>query len=345
MNTTGNELKKAKNLKEWIQHLYVTNLITVIVETLIFASIYFIVLGPDESVIDVIIPGFTSMGFMILFVPFGIVTVPIGIINGSRRDCIQGKWKIEEREMSEPAKNPWNRVGREAIILGATTTIFLWLLFWFVIPELLDPIISISFSMGAVVIFTTFLLRKHLTQELGSFWSAYVKKEDNKNQNQKQKQNQKPLRKYFVRTYVVPWSLILLYLLFNLGLKSNHDSFLAGGSVDFLTLYKDTLSTGVLSTIWMWYVAKTKFEVDVNIGRVSTEGKKLSKNWLIVLLVIVPIATASIVYLLNQAHLLVMDTYSVSAIEATLLDIFVGVSLGVFGLYLGILWGRMKFCF
>ena len=136
--------------------------------------------------------------------------------------------------------------------------------------------------------------------------------------------------------------MILLYLLFNLGLRSNHDSFLAEGSVDFLTLYIDTLSTGLLITIWMWYVSKTKFQIDVHIGRVSKEGKKISKTVLIILLALVPITTASIVYLLNLAHLLVMETYFISAIEATLLDIFIGVSLGVFGQYLGIRWGRMK---
>jgi len=69
MNNTRNEIKKAKNLKEWIKKLYVTNLITVIVETLILAGIYFILVGPIVSVIDLVIPGFTSMGFMILFIP------------------------------------------------------------------------------------------------------------------------------------------------------------------------------------------------------------------------------------------------------------------------------------
>ncbi len=35
----GNEIKKAKNLKEWIKKLYVTNIITVIGEILIFTVI------------------------------------------------------------------------------------------------------------------------------------------------------------------------------------------------------------------------------------------------------------------------------------------------------------------
>ncbi len=332
MNNTRNEIKKAKNLKDWIKQLYVTNLITVIVESLIFTVIYFIVIGPMVSVIDIIIPGFTSMGFMILFIPFGILTVPIGIIFGSRRDCIKGKWKIEEREISETFKNPWHRLGLEAIIIGVTLTIFIWLIFWFLIPELLYPIISIITSTCIVVIFTTLLLRRHLLRELESFWSVY------KNNNFKER----PFRKYFFINFVIPWSVILLYILFNLSLRSSLDSFITDGFVDFITYHIEILYLGLIIAIWVWSVSKTQFRVDVKIGRVGKEGKKISKNVLIILLVLVPIGTASIMFLLNLAHAMVLEIYFISAIEAILLDMLIGVSLGVFGLYLGILWGRMK---
>ncbi len=332
MNNTVIEIKKAKNLKEWIKQLFVTNLITVIVETLIFTIIYFIVVGPMVSVIDITIPGFTSMGFMILFIPCGISTVPIGIIFGSRRDCIKGKWKIEEREISETFKNPWHRLGLEAIIIGAIITIFLWLIFWFLIPELLAPIISIIISICIVVIFTTLLLRRHLHRELVSFWSVYIKKDI----------KQKPFRNYFFVNLAFPWVTILLYILLILGLRSNLDSFLSEGSVDFVTLFIDMLSSGLIIAIWMWSVSKTKFGIDVKIGRVSKEGKKISKNVLIILLLLIPIVTASIMFLLNLAHSLVLEIYYISAVEAILMDILIGVLLGIFGLYLGILWGRMK---
>ena len=332
MNNTGNEIKKAKNLKEWINELYVTSLISIIVEVLIFASIYFILVGPMVSVIDLIIPGFTSMGFMILFIPFGIVTIPIGIIFGSRRDCIKEKWKIEEREIFETFKNPWHRLGLETIIIGGTLTIFIWLIFWFLIPELLYPIISIITSICIVLIITTLLLRRHLHRELVSFWSAYI------NKNIKQK----PFRNYFFINLVIPWSMILLYILFNLSLRSNLDSVFSEGFVGFITFHIEILYIGLIAAIWMWSVSKTKFRVDVKIGRVSKEGKKISKNVLIILLVLVPIVTASIMSLLNLAHSMLLEVYYISVIEAILMDMLIGVSLGVFGLYLGILWGRMK---
>jgi len=332
MNKTGNEIKKAKNLKEWINVLYVTSLITIIVETLIFASIYFILVGPIVSLIDSIIPGFTSMGFMILFIPFGILTVPISIIFGSRRDCIKEKWKIEEREINETFKNPWHRLGLEAIIVGGTVTIFIWLIFWFLIPELLYPIISIITSICIVVIFTTLLLRRHLHQELVSFWSVYI------NKNIKQK----PFRNYFFINFVIPWSMILLYILLSLSLRSNLDLIFVEGFVGFIPFHIEMLYIGLIVAIWMWNVSKTKFRVDVKMGRVSKEGKKISKNILIILLLLVPILTASIMFLLNLAHSMVLEIYSISVLEAILLDMLTGVLLGVFGLYVGILWGRMK---
>jgi len=332
MNNTGNKSKKAKNLKEWIKKLYVTNLIIVIVEIVIFAVIYFILVGPIVSVIDSVIPGFTSMGFMILFIPFGILTIPIDIIFGSRRDCIKGKWKIEEREISETFKNPWRRLGLEAIIIGATITIFLWLIFWLLIPELLHPIISIIISSCVVIIFTTLLLRRHLPRELKSFWSVYNKRDF----------NQRPFRKYFIINFVIPWSTILLYILFNLGLRSYLDTIFVEGSVGFLTHYIELLSKGLIITMWMWSASKTKFMVDVEIGRVSKEGKIISKNILIILLIIIPIVTATTVFLINLAHGMVLEIYFISEIEAILMDMLIIVLLGIFGLYLGILWGRMK---
>jgi len=332
MNQTGKEIKKAKNLNEWIKKLYVTNLVTVIVETVILACIYFILVGPIESVIDLVIPGFTSMGFMIIFIPFGILTVPIDIIFGSRQDCIKGKWKIEEKEISETFKNPWRRLGLEAIIIGATITIFLWLIFWLLIPEILNPIISIIISFCVVVIFTTLLLRRHLPRELESFWSVYLKEDVNHHS----------FRKYFFVNFVIPWSIVLLYILFNLGLRSYLDIFFVEGSVGFITNYIELLLLGLIITTWMWSASKTKFTVDVEIGRVSKEGKKISKNTLLILLIVVPIATASAVFLINLAHGMVLEVYSISAIEAILMDMLIGVSLGIFGLYLGILWGRMK---
>ncbi len=289
-------------------------------------------MGPIVSVIDLVIPGFTSMGFMILFIPFGILVVPIDIIFGSRRDCIKGKWEIEEGEISETFKNPWRRLGLEAIIIGATITIFLWLVFWLLIPELLHPIISIIISFFVVVIFTTLLLRRYLPRELESFWSVYVKKD----------LNQRPFRNYFFINFVIPWSLILLYILFNLSLRSSLDSFIIDGFVDFITYHIEILYIGLIITIWMWKASKTKFMVDAEIGRVSKEGKKISKNILIILLIAVPIVTAITLFLLNLAHGLVLEIYSISALEAILLDMIIGVSLGIFGLYLGILWGRMK---
>ena len=136
--------------------------------------------------------------------------------------------------------------------------------------------------------------------------------------------------------------MILLYILFNLSLRSSLDSYITDGFVDFITYHIEILYLGLIIAIWMWSVSKTQFRVDVKIGRVSKEGKKISKNVLIILLVLVPIGTALIMFLLNLAHAMVLEIYFISAIEAILLDMLIGVSLGVFGLYLGILWGRMK---
>ena len=332
MNNKGNKIIKAKNLKEWITQLYLTSLIIIIVEALILASIYFILVGPLVSVIDFIIPGFTSIGFMILFIPFGILTVPIGLIFKSRRDCIKGKWKVEERDISETFKNPWHRIGLEGIFIGAILTIIIWLIFWFLIPAILTPIVSIIISISIVVIFTILLLRRHLHRELVSFWSVYIKKDI----------KQRPFRNYFFVNFVIPWGMILLYILFNLSLRSSLDSYITDGFVDFITYHIEILYLGLIIAIWMWSVSKTQFRVDVKIGRVSKEGKKISKNVLIILLVLVPIGTALIMFLLNLAHAMVLEIYFISAIEAILLDMLIGVSLGVFGLYLGILWGRMK---
>jgi len=171
-----------------------------------------------------------------------------------------------------------------------------------------------------------------LPRELESFWSVY-KKNDFK---------QRPFRKYFFINFVIPWSMILLYILFNLSIRSSLDSFIIGGFVDFITYHIEILYIGLIITIWMWSASKTKFMVDAEIGRVSKEGKKISKNILIILLIAVPIVTAITLFLLNLAHGMVLEIYFISAIEAILMDMLIGVSLGIFGLYLGILWGRMK---
>ena len=209
MNETTKELKQPKNLKEWTKDLYIANLITIVIEVLIFALIYFILMGPIESVIDTVIPGFTSMGFMILFIPYGIIVIPIEIIFGSRRDCIKGKWKLDGENTSETLNNPLRRLGLEAIIIGVILTIGIWLILWFLIPELLDPIISIIMSFCIVLIFTVILLRRHLSHELVSFWNAYKKKDFRK----------QSFLKYFFINYVIPWSLIMLYIVFNLSLR------------------------------------------------------------------------------------------------------------------------------
>ena len=140
---------------------------------------------------------------------------------------------------------------------------------------------------------------------------------------------------------MIPWSMILLYILFNLSLRSNLDSAFAEGLVGFITFHIEILYIGLIVTIWMWSVSKTKFRIDVKMGRVSKERKEISKNVLLILLGLVPIVTAVILFLLNLAHSMVLDIYFISVIEAILLDMLIGVSLGVFGLYLGILWGRM----
>jgi hypothetical protein len=268
------------------------------------------------------------MGFMIAFIPFCILVIPVEIILGSRRDCIKGKWKGENGDSSDLKINPWGRLGLETLIYGVIIAVALWAIFWLLIPELLDPIISLIVSFLVPVAVTTLLLKRHLPKELNSFWNAYSQK----------KVEKETFRHYIFWNYLGPWICLLTYLLINLGIRAFYDNVFAEGAVDFLTLYVELTFTALILTIWMWSVSKTAFRVDLQIGRVQKEGREFSKTIVIILMLIVPIIITSVIFLV----MLLLELYLITAIEAIIIDVVVGFVTGVFGLYLGILWGKIK---
>ena len=78
----------------------------------------------------------------------------------------------------------------------------------------------------------------------------------------------------------------------------------------------------------MWSVSKTKFRVDVELGKVGMEGKEFTQTTLIILIIVIPIVASSIVFLV----MLLLEIIYVSVIEAIIIDMVIGVLIGVLGL-------------
>jgi hypothetical protein len=324
--------KPKKGLKEWIKGQYISNLIKIIINSIILALLIYWIEGlllNDEPI------------FVISFSPVFITMVTLMVVNDvisdSRIAFLQGKWELKPEETpSQPGKiiSPWRRFGPEAAILSCIAALLVTFLLYALylvknpLPFLIGPILSIVISFTVTLFISSLILKHHLFSDLSSFAAALASSEQASTGS---------FKHYFFWEHTLPWSIILAVLNFEINLKGYTEKLELYGIITVNDLLLSIFVTALVVLAWMYLSAQNQVRPDVRLGRV-TQGRQISRILAIILVLGIPFVMSIIFYF----YVFIARIPDFSVIDAIIVIIIVAILSVIIGRSIGVSRGKIK---
>lgn len=329
MNEKGKKAKEVLSMQEWIKKVNALNIISNLINLIIFGLLYYVLIGKGNTHNLLI----TNFGFIILYITYISLIVPYNAIKDSQIAFINGKWKLKESDSvneNEKFKSPWRRLTPEAIILSIGTLSVLWLVLWLINPEFLNYIIAIIIAFVITFILNTVLIKRHLKKDLDSFVTAFKNLQSSSN-------SPSAYTRHLFWQYLIPWTIIVLGLNFIINLKSYTETVIANGSIYFIDLSIGIYLASLVIILWMWSVGSKHVLIDLFLLRTNKE-KSISLKLLIISLVAIPLVAGVLVFV----GLFIIKKFNLTVTEALIITLLVDVISGILGLILGVNFGKRK---
>lgn len=331
--TSSETIKPKKGLKEWVEGQYISNLIKVIVNSVIFLLLIYWLEGSalnDEEVFVI--------SFLIVFITMYIPIVVNDVITDSRLAFLQGKWEL--RSDDEPPKLGkiipyWRRFGPEAAILGSIAALLAGLLFYAIYlvngtpPPFIGPMLSIVVSFAVTLVISSVILKRHLSSDLASFAVALSSSDQAPSD---------PVKHYFFWEHIFPWSILLGVLVFEVNFKGFVETALKNANVvPGSSVLFSIWITALVLLYWMFSSAQNQVLPDVHLGRVA-QGQQISRVTIIILILTIPVVMSGIFYVIE----LIAGRFDFSVEESLITIVIVAILAGIIGRWLGIARGKTK---
>ncbi len=282
---------------------------------------------------------FMTRLFLLLFVTFVTLHVPVEVIRNARKAFLQRKWvpglRIEG-ERANQSLNPFRRVWPSALPLGAGTALLLYLILWITRAPALPPIASIGIGFILTVLTTSILQRLHLAEDIGAYASGVLRTKSEKTTDN----SEKPLTSYYFWKHALPLSLLTSMIGTSFGCKGFSGIALKeSGSVPVRLALGNFSIVGAIAAVWMWLVSHQQVQLDVPLGIPGKrKGGTPPSHVVLTFLLIGGISAGVLIELL----VFLADIKRLTVPQATILNVIVWVLWGSAGSLAGIWSGRSK---
>lgn len=322
--------KPIRNIKDWIKIQYINNLISIIIEILILAGLYFYILRGSGSTNQQAL--FIQI-FFLLEIPKATIQIPVTGLTRIRNEFLRGKWEITDIKnigKKGQIKSPWKFLGAEALLIGIGTAIPISFISFLINDKgkLSSYSASIIIFIITLVLSTLLVKRRYLTDI--ALFSDSLKLKQARSDN---------FSKYLLGEHITPWTLIAFLATIVINLKNYAERSLnLFGYLSIMTMPYDIAVTAFVIMYWICDASQNQVRPDVNLGRLKS-GRPLPTIIFLLLLNLIPFAILG--GAMGIFSIIGWNTF-LTMYEATVITSMAAAVAAIAACWLGVWWGKVK---